>query len=42
MMVLANKPGVEVDVERLLEDADAAMYREKRAVKESNHLVRSA
>jgi diguanylate cyclase (GGDEF)-like protein/PAS domain S-box-containing protein len=37
-----SEPGVEVDVERLLEDADAAMYREKRAVKESSLLVRSA
>jgi len=32
----------EIDVERLLEDADAAMYREKRAMKESNQVARSA
>jgi|GEM_PF-2020421 len=38
----ASEPGVEVDVEHLLENADAAMYREKRAVKEPSHLVRSA
>lgn len=36
------EPGMEVDIERLLEDADAAMYREKRAMRDSNQIARSA
>jgi diguanylate cyclase (GGDEF)-like protein/PAS domain S-box-containing protein len=37
-----SEPGAEVDIDRLLEDADAAMYREKRAAKSSRHVARSA
>jgi len=36
------EPGAEVDIERLLEDADAAMYREKRALRDSSQIARSA
>ena len=36
------EPGADGDIERLLEAADAAMYREKRALRDSSQIARSA